>query len=99
MFSNVGIFLDNMAIRIDCVHHDLLSKKANESIGAYLLSESVSIGTLVLACKLEWRSLEQRRKRKLIAKPLEVIVALRFCARSLRCSPREESLGPSGPGW
>jgi hypothetical protein len=47
MFPNVGIFLDNMAIRIDCVHHDLLSKKANESIGAYLLSESVSIGTLV----------------------------------------------------
>jgi hypothetical protein len=48
MFPNVGIFLDNMAIRIDCVHRDLLSKKANESIGAYLLSESVSIGTLVL---------------------------------------------------
>jgi len=24
MFPHVGIFLDNMAIRIDCVHHDLL---------------------------------------------------------------------------
>jgi hypothetical protein len=38
------------------------------------------------ACNLEWRSAELTKKRKLIAKPLEVIAALRSCARSLRCS-------------
>jgi hypothetical protein len=40
MFPNVGILLDNMAIRVDRFHFDLLSKKsanANRSLFAQVI--------------------------------------------------------------
>src|SRR5262249_350502 len=43
MFPNVGIFLDNMAIRIDRVHRDLLRKKTANDPKRSLFAQVIGV--------------------------------------------------------